>query len=165
MVDKDLFLTYAHILFFFHPQITIDSKTSFRHFSIAVFIFSTVFWVWALVNTIRANFDFSVVSFLTVMATSSYGIRLSRMTMTMPTTQQWEPSLLTKSLTMSSHLLVALNYLLGSILGFGTLERPGFGAYCAVFVVVWVGIAYWAFVLLKQQPPVTGDGERNNREG
>jgi hypothetical protein len=97
-------------------------------------------------------FDFGVVSFLTVMCTSSYGIRLST------GAQQGKPSLLAKSLTIGSHLLVALNYLLGSVLGFGELERPGFGAYCTVFVVVWVGIAYRAFVLMKQ--PSTGDEER-----
>jgi hypothetical protein len=80
-------------------------------FSISVLLFSSFFWVWALVNTIRTNFDLGVVSFFTVMCTSSYGIRLA--------TTQIEPTLLLKSLTMSSHLFVALNYLLGSILGFG----------------------------------------------
>jgi hypothetical protein len=121
-----------------------DSKALYK-FSIAVFIFASFFWVWALLNTIRTNFDFGVVSFLAVMCTSSYGIRL--------TAAQGEasPSLLAKSLTIGSHILVALNYLLGSVLGFFELERPGFGVYCAVFVVLWLGIAYRAFVLMKQR--------------
>jgi hypothetical protein len=159
MVSKDLVSTHTHIFHqfcsfvLFHHSKTGDSKALYQ-FSIAVLILSSFFWVWALINTITGDFDFGVVSFLLVMCTSSYGIRLAT------TAQGEQPSLLlAKSLTIGSHLLVALNYLLGSVLGFAELDRPGFGAYCAVFVVVWVGIAYRAFVLMKQQQPSTGDVE------
>jgi hypothetical protein len=87
------------------------------------------------------NFDYGVVSFFTVVCTSSYGMGLA--------SAKGHPSVLLKSLSIASHVLVALNYLLGSLLGFLVLERPGFGAYCAVFVVIWVGIACRAFSLMK----------------
>jgi hypothetical protein len=128
-------------LFFFILKI---GDNALYQFSAAVFFFSSFFWAWALVNSIHMeapNFDYGLVSFVTVMLTSSYGMGLA--------TADGQASLLAKTLSMASHILVALNYLLGSLLGFLVIERPGFGVYCALFVVIWVGIAYRGFSLMK----------------
>jgi hypothetical protein len=87
------------------------------------------------------NFDYGVVSFVTVMCTSSYSMGLASANV--------QASLLATYTIMASHILVALNYLLGSVIGFVVLERPGFGIYCVVFVVLWLGIAYRSFSLMK----------------
>ena len=87
------------------------------------------------------NFDYGVVSFVTVMCTSSYGMGLS--------TAKGQPSPVVKYTTLASHMLVALNYVLGSVIGFVVLQRPGFGIYCAIFVILWLGIAYRGFSLMK----------------
>jgi hypothetical protein len=119
----------------------------------AIFFFSSFFWVWALKNSIHMeapNFDYGVVSFVTVMCTSSYGMGLA--------TAKGQPSPLAKYLTIGSDILVALNFLLGSVVGFLVVERPGFGVYCAVFVLIWLGIAYRTFVLMKK--PSSADEAR-----
>jgi hypothetical protein len=139
-----LFLTRSVLVASCLSYILVGDSKSLYQFSIAVLIFSSFFWVWALVNSIHMeapNFDYGIVSFVTVMCTSSFGLGLA--------SAKVQPSLLAKSMTIGSHILVALNYLLGSLLGFLVLERPGFGVYCAVFVGIWVGIAYRAFSLMK----------------
>ena len=111
------------------------SIVSLRAFHGHLLAFSLFFWFWALKNTVgmsAPNFDYGVVSFGTVIATSSYNLALANV--------KTAPGKAARYLALSSHVLVAFNYLLGGYLGFTLLERPGFGTYCIIFVGVWSGI-------------------------
>lgn len=107
---------------------------------------SLFFWAWALKNTIgmdASNFDLGVVSFGTTALTSTY--LLGATSSGGPTSR----TTLMRVCLIASQGFVALNYALGSYLGFTTLGRPAFGIYCAIFVLIWIGIAAFGARLLK----------------
>ena len=109
-----------------------------KSFALSLLLFSTFFWLWAVKNTVgmeASQYDLGILSFATVMLTSSYLLGLAN--------HQLLPSKLTKTLASTSHGLVALNYALGCYLGYAALGRPGFGLYCGIFTVLWVGIGFW----------------------
>jgi hypothetical protein len=127
---------------------------SLKTFAISLFIFAFFFWCWALKNTINMEpplFDWGLVSFGSVLMTTSYLLALANL-------GKIPLSRMTRILAMSSHVLVALNYLLGAYLGFTLLARPGFGWYCIIFAALWLCIAGLASRLLV-------DSERNSSVG
>ena len=88
------------------------------------------------------NLDLGVVSFGSVMISSSYMLGvLSSGSMSFCKSA--------KVATTCTQVLVAINYFLGAVLGFTALGRPGFGIYCAIFEVLWLGIAYCGQLLMK----------------
>jgi hypothetical protein len=126
---------------------------SLKAFAISLFSFALFFWCWALKNTIHMQppmFDYGIVSFGSVLLTTSYVWALAN-------ADKKPESRLTRSLAISSHVLVALNYLLGAYIGFTVLDRPGFGWYCIIFTALWLGIASSAARLL--------DNDDNNGSG
>jgi hypothetical protein len=72
-------------------------------------------------------------------------------------------SRLTRILSMSSHVLVALNYLLGAYLGFTFLARPGFGWYCVIFTALWLCIAGIGSRLLDDSGRSASGGSSENQ--
>lgn len=131
----------------------------FKTFAISLFIFAFVFWCWALKNTIRMEpplFDWGLVSFGSVLMTTSYLLALANL-------GKKPMSNLTRILAMSSHVLVALNYLLGAYLGFKFLARPGFVWYCAIFTVLWLCIAGIGSRLLDDSGRSASGGSSENQ--
>ena len=118
---------------------SVDAIQKLRIFFMATFGWSLFFWSWALKNTVGMNgeFDLGVISFGTVMISSSYMLGV---TVTGSFASYVTKS--TKAVTTGTHLFVALNYLLGSYIGFVVLSRPGFGLYCVIFTILWLWIAY-----------------------
>lgn len=107
---------------------------------------SIFFWAWALKNTIgmqASNFDLGVVSFGTTALTSTYLLGVTSSSGGGPFTSR------TRVCLAASQGFVALNYALGSYLGFAMLGRPAFGIYCAIFVLIWIGVAVVGARLLK----------------
>jgi hypothetical protein len=125
------------------------AAVSLKTFAAGLLSFALFFWAWALKNTAGmdpSNVDLGVVSFGGVVATSSYLLALANV-------RAPRPGAMTRFAVIASHILVALNYLLGAYLGFTILGRPGFGAYCAIFVALWLGIAYLGSRLMKNHGP------------
>eukprot|EP00527_Entomoneis_sp_CCMP2396_P009437 CAMPEP_0198138946 /NCGR_PEP_ID=MMETSP1443-20131203/2303_1 /TAXON_ID=186043 /ORGANISM="Entomoneis sp., Strain CCMP2396" /LENGTH=144 /DNA_ID=CAMNT_0043800903 /DNA_START=74 /DNA_END=508 /DNA_ORIENTATION=+ len=121
-----------------------EATQKLRIFFIAIFGWSLFFWAWALKNTIgmdggSGEFDLGVLSFGTVLVSSSYMLGIIASGNFAPASK------LLKHATTCSHVFVALNYLLGSYIGFTVLERPGFGLYCVAFSGLWLGIAYYGY--------------------
>ena len=116
-----------------------------KRFAGSVLLLATVFWAWAVKNTVERMFDLGVLSFASVMLTSSY---LLVRAVQHPTISL---STLTNSLAMASHGFVALNYAGGAYLGFASLDRPGFGAYCTIFTALWIGIGLWGAKIMDVQ--------------
>jgi len=103
------------------------------------------------------GFDLGVISFATVMISSSYWLGI--MTMTARAGAAGGGPATTKcirNLTTGTHVFVAVNYLLGSYVGFAVLSRPGFGIYCIIFTLLWGGIAYFGFHLMTKSGLVAG---------
>eukprot|EP00538_Stauroneis_constricta_P014023 CAMPEP_0119556148 /NCGR_PEP_ID=MMETSP1352-20130426/8184_1 /TAXON_ID=265584 /ORGANISM="Stauroneis constricta, Strain CCMP1120" /LENGTH=127 /DNA_ID=CAMNT_0007603051 /DNA_START=176 /DNA_END=559 /DNA_ORIENTATION=+ len=108
------------------------------NFYLGLFPFTLVFWIWALKNTIGMDagaWDWGVASFGMVLVTTAYvlGTRSA----------DGLPYGLPRILVTASHVLVAMNYIVGAIIGFHVLHRPMFGTYCVTFVFVWLGIAWY----------------------
>jgi hypothetical protein len=132
-------------------------SSSFKTFAIGLFIFAGFFWCWALKNTIRMkapNFDWGLVSFSSVVLTSTYLLALANL-------GQKPTSRMTCILAMLSHLLVALNYILGAYLGFTILARPGFAWYCVTFTGLWLCIAGLGARLLEDDSGNASAGFEN----
>ena len=123
-----------------------EDTQKLKIFFAATFAGSLFFWAWALKNTVGMNgeFDLGVVSFGTVMISSSY-----MMGVTVSSSFASYATKMAKSFTTGTHLFVALNYLLGSYIGFAVLSRPGFGVYCIAFTILWLGVAYCGHNLMK----------------
>ena len=123
-----------------------EETQKLRYFFVATFAGSLFFWAWALKNTIGMNgeFDLGVVSFGTVMISSSYmmGVLISSSFASYATK-------MAKLFTTGTHIFVAVNYLLGSYIGFAVLSRPGFGVYCIAFTILWLGVAYCGHSLMN----------------
>eukprot|EP00536_Pseudo-nitzschia_multiseries_P009148 jgi/Psemu1/22469/gm1.22469_g len=122
-----------------------------RLFAILTGIAAFAFWVWAILNTVRNEamrngFDLGVISFLTVMCTSSYVLYLTR------TNSERLRDTCTTGLVVASHALVALNYAGGIVFAFAMFSpvKIGFGIYCIVFMNLWIGSAGLGWRLLKQ---------------
>ena len=110
-------------------------------------LFSSFFWVWALKNTISMDppkWDYGLVSFMTVMLTSSYLLAFAN-----NNNATRQPGKLIRFLMTSSCLLVALNYALGTYIGYAVLDRNGFALYCLLFTILWFGIAFVASKIMK----------------
>jgi hypothetical protein len=150
--------THTHtIRFCLSLQAVNNIMSSVKTFAIGLFVFAGFFWCWALKNTIRMtspNWDWGVVSFGSVVLTSTYLLALANL-------GQKPTSLTTFILVMLSHLLVSLNYLLGAYLGFTILARPGFGWYCVMFTGLWVCIAGLGARLLKEDSGNASVGSEN----
>ena len=89
-------------------------------------------------NTVTKQFDAGIVSFILAGMASAY-LSFSKSI----------PSISGQYLILLSYLLVAINYAAGAVFGFTLLSRPGFGIYCVVFTLVWIGIACVAFRMLS----------------
>ena len=124
------------------------STKSLRIFAIAVLCISLFFWVWALYNTITKQFDAGVVSFLLAAISSTYLIFTKA------------PNTLGQCLIVASYLLVSVNYMAGIALAFTVLNRPGFGIYCVIFAVVWIGLAVVGNSLVSKSQKASNDGSR-----
>jgi hypothetical protein len=87
--------------------------------------------------------DLGVVSFGTVLISSGYMLGVLSAGGSLAHCGKW-----IQGATTASHVFVALNYLLGSFIGFTVLKRPGFGVYCVLFTLVWCGIAYYGNIVM-----------------
>jgi hypothetical protein len=123
-----------------------------RFFLSGLIVVSLFFWAWAVKNTAAAKdgmIDLGIVSFGMVVVTSSYVLGMvngnSNSGMMVPPKKS-----VGGILFLVSPLLVAINYGAGAILGFGYLNRPGFGMYCVLFVFLWLVTAWYAHELLKK---------------
>lgn len=131
---------------FIQPQKVDQETQKLRTFFIAIFGFSLFFWIWAVKNTVgmdNNNFDLGVFSFATVLVTSSYMMGM------IASSSFVSAGKFEKYATTSSHMFVAINYFLGSFIGFAVMGRPGFGFYCVVFTGLWLGVAYYGHILMK----------------
>mmetsp|Transcript_60566 Transcript_60566/g.91380 ORF Transcript_60566/g.91380 Transcript_60566/m.91380 type:complete len:156 (-) Transcript_60566:150-617(-) len=125
--------------FFFKTAATM---ISLKAYATGMFLFSSFFWIWALKNTIgmdAPNWDFGLGSFVTVMVSTSYVMALAN-NKVVPA-----PGKLTRFFVIASCVLVALNYMLGTYIGYAVLERTGFAVYCLVFTFLWFGLAGLGF--------------------
>lgn len=124
--------------------LTAEETQKARTFFLVTFFFALFFWVWAVKNTIEMdnNLDLGVVSFASVLVSSGYMLGVLS-TGPVVNCVKW-----VKYATTGSHLFVAVNYLLGAFIGFTVMGRPGFGAYCAGFTFLWLGIAYYGYMLM-----------------
>eukprot|EP00978_Attheya_sp_CCMP212_P005955 scaffold13399_cov50-Attheya_sp.AAC.3 len=93
------------------------------------------------------DIDLGVVSFFTVMVSSSYLlVRTTDGKKTRPVSHLGKP------LVTVTHVLVALNYALGCVFAFHWLDpiKVGFGIYCIVFTFLWLGVAYIGSKLMEE---------------
>jgi hypothetical protein len=127
---------------------TLTMPDQVRRFCIILMIVALFFWSWALKNTVAItdghNFDLGIVSFGTVLLTSSYVLGMVNGG-TVPAKKS-----VGGVLFLLAPVFVAINYVLGAILGFGMLQRPIFGIYCVIFVILWLIITWYAHELLKK---------------
>mmetsp|Transcript_9850 Transcript_9850/g.14159 ORF Transcript_9850/g.14159 Transcript_9850/m.14159 type:complete len:91 (-) Transcript_9850:455-727(-) len=84
---------------------------------------------------------------MTVALTSSYLLGM---------TKYGTPDTPGKILVIASHIFVGLNYVLGAIIGYKVLDRPGFALYCAVFAFLWFWVAFFGSGLMSA-PQFKGD--------
>lgn len=143
-------------------------QTLVFYMSIFLFLFSTLFWIWAIVNSLRMEagvFDGGIVSFFCVMGTSVRVIYIlwnnnrrrneTNSSNTTTTTTNQRSTNTTCSiliLPISSHILVCLNYAAGAIIAVQyNLNVP----YLVSFTFVWIGLttmyASLAIQYLRQQ--------------
>jgi hypothetical protein len=123
-----------------------DENTKLRVFFLGTFFFALFFWCWALKNTVGGDFmDLGVISFGTVVVSSSYMLGVTASYGFGSTAS----NKLVRIATTCTHLFVAVNYLLGTYVGYVMLSRPGFGIYCIVFTLLWLGIAFFGHSLMK----------------
>lgn len=107
------------------------------------------FWAWAVYNTVtKHQFDAGIVTFLLAAVSSTYLVASSTSV----------PIRLGQCLIVASYVLVSVNYLAGAVLAFTVLNRPGFGIYCLVFSVLWMGIAGIGNRLLSKSRCDSHDG-------
>lgn len=104
--------------------------------------------MWALYNTITKQFDAGVVSFLLAAISSTYLIFTKA------------PNTLGQCLSVASYLLVSINYMAGVALAFTLLNRPGFGIYCVIFAVLWIGLAVVGNSLVSKSQKASNDRNR-----
>jgi hypothetical protein len=119
-----------------------------RFFLSGLIAVSLFFWGWAVKNTSASTdgmIDLGVVSFGMVIVTSSYVLGMVNGSGTIPAKKS-----VGGILFLLSPLLVSINYGVGAILGFGYLNRVGFGIYCSLFVLLWLVITWYAHELLKK---------------
>ena len=131
-----------------------------RAYALSLLLFASFFWLWAVKNTVgmeTGQFDLGILSFATVMLTSSYLLGLANH-------HKLPSSMLTKILVLSSQIFVALNYAIGCYLGFAALDRPGFGLYCGIFTILWSGIGITSAKILKgdERNPSSAEDEQLN---
>ena len=134
---------------FFRSFLSDLTRKRLRAFALVTLGTSIFFWGWAVLNTIKmdGDIDLGVVSFLTVMVSSSYLlVRTTDGKKTLPVSH------LGKVLVTVTHVLVALNYALGSVFAFHWLDpiKVGFGIYCIVFTFLWFGVAYIGSKLMEE---------------
>jgi hypothetical protein len=125
------------------------TRTRLRAFALVTLGISLFFWGWAVLNTIQMDtgVDLGIVSFFTVVVSSSYLlVRTTDGKKTQPMSN------LGKVLVTCTHVLVALNYALGSVFAFHWMDpiRVGFGIYCIVFMFLWFGAAYVGSKLMEE---------------
>lgn len=119
---------------------------------------SLFFWIWALKNSIAMdapNFDYGLISFGTTALTSTYLSGRDVSSLTTRNTLTLHLSTLTVCLVVSSQLLVSLNYILGVIVGIYVMHRIGFAIYCGIFSILWMCIAWYGAILMRQSAPTT----------
>ncbi|CAB9496955.1 expressed unknown protein [Seminavis robusta] len=137
------------------PTMSMDDTQKLQQFFVATLLFALFFWCWALKNTIEKDFDLGVVSFATVVVSSGYMLCIIMGNGWNSTT----PSKLCKTLTICSHVFVAVNYFLGTCIAFGVLSRFGFGFYCLIFTFLWLGSAYFCNKLMNSVDANAAFGE------
>lgn len=117
-----------------------------RIFAVIVLCISLFFWAWALYNTMTKQFDAGVISFLLAAISSAYLIFTKA------------PNKLGQCLIVASYLLVSINYMVGVAFAFTVLNRPGFGIYCIIFAVLWIGLAVVGNFLVSKSRKAPGNG-------
>mmetsp|Transcript_22575 Transcript_22575/g.27856 ORF Transcript_22575/g.27856 Transcript_22575/m.27856 type:complete len:159 (-) Transcript_22575:120-596(-) len=116
-----------------------------RKFGSATLGTSVLFWSWAAVNTsaMQKGFDLGIFSFFFVILSSLFII----------TRKQDKPARkLGRAFILFTHVLVALNYLLGLLFAL-TIDQKIlkiFALYCFVFVFVWAYIAHTGWNLVTE---------------
>ena len=116
-----------------------SSSLQQRNFSIIFIIISLIFWIWAIVNTIKNHrLDLGIVSFLSVLITHSILLFFCHHH------QSDNNSNCASCAVLGTHLFVTLNYLLGVYVALWTdiefkPERQiGFAIYCGVAALLWL---------------------------
>lgn len=120
-----------------------------QNFCTFLLCFAGFFWAWALKNTVAmqdGTFDLGLLSFGSVLLTSSYVLGMANGGGRVVPAKKSVGGIL----FLLAPLLVAINYVLGAILGFVAMGRPGFGMYCVVFTFLWLGATWYAHEILKK---------------
>lgn len=129
-----------------------------RMLAVVVAPISLFFWVWALKNTSEMSDgqDLGIYSFLTTLISSHWILYKTR---SGPKVGYEFATVLARLLVSTSHLLVCVNYALGLVyaLTVGNSVYPIFATYCAVFCILWGGVAIFGFSLMHK----IHDGELN----
>ena len=114
-----------------------SSSLQQRNFSIIFIIISLIFWIWAIVNTIKNHrLDLGIVSFLSVLITHILLFCYHH--------QSNANSNCASCAVLCTHLFVTLNYVLGVYVALWTdiefkPERQiGFAMYCGVAALLWL---------------------------
>tara|TARA_B110000305_G_C19242499_1_gene540607 strand:+ start:356 stop:766 length:411 start_codon:yes stop_codon:yes gene_type:complete len=111
-------------------------KSAIKFFSFTLAT-SIVFWLWAMLNTfiVDKGFDLGIVSFLTVIFSSSLFLGKCCSSHT---------------LNFTTHLFVAINYGLGAVFGFQSANKRNFTVYCTICCMGWLLSAFKARKLLAK---------------
>lgn len=138
------------------------------------FAFAFFFWGWAGYNTMTMTrgMDLGIFSFAGVLLTSSYFLLkkggceqntllqqrflMRNIWITTVFLLFWiiysgkKPTKLARMCSLLSHLLVSANYALGVLYAFNIGPKPlyRFGTYCAIFTVIWLGLAIYSWRLI-----------------
>eukprot|EP00584_Thalassiosira_punctigera_P006030 CAMPEP_0172545186 /NCGR_PEP_ID=MMETSP1067-20121228/15170_1 /TAXON_ID=265564 ORGANISM="Thalassiosira punctigera, Strain Tpunct2005C2" /NCGR_SAMPLE_ID=MMETSP1067 /ASSEMBLY_ACC=CAM_ASM_000444 /LENGTH=147 /DNA_ID=CAMNT_0013331887 /DNA_START=217 /DNA_END=660 /DNA_ORIENTATION=- len=134
------------------PEKTPEAKRQLR-FSLLSVTISSVFWVWAVANTVRGgNLDLGVASFFSVLIIHAILLYYQRKSGPLS-------SKCPRYAVAATHLFVTLNYLLGCYIAVATElidegRRTRFAVYCGVATVLWLTSS---FVGYKVFNPSTSD--------
>jgi len=133
----------------FHHSISYTEE-QLKKYLLFIICFSAFFFFWALHNTLRMDggLDLGMISFSTVIASSSFflywRIANSAGDTASHLEDQCSPKCFSYWVVVGSHVVVAVNYLLGFIyaLTVGSHIYIQFAVYCGSFFVLWLYFAY-----------------------
>lgn len=114
-------------------------------------LFSSLFWVWALLTTLMQRFDFSVITYLGVVVSSIY--------LFLPYSRP--PPDIAKKLVPATHIIVALHYVVTIVRCLFSEDTSYFYIfYCVVFAMVWLetGNVAWR-IMGEMKAPEELEGE------
>eukprot|EP01134_Creolimax_fragrantissima_P006426 CFRG6426T1 len=112
------------------PRISFN-RDQLLYFSIVITALSSIFWIWALKNTVTQHFDLGIISFFTVWIAAVAAICLHFIVNSR--VAKWQPIIFRLACGF-----VSLNYLLGVFTG-GFFFR----LYCLIGTLFWAAVGYY----------------------